>query len=156
MPNYAKTMMYKLINYDCPELLYIGSTTNFIKRKQRHKGESKKSNVKVYRTIRENGGWESWSMIKISDFPCTSNIEARMEEDRLMCEMKSNLNSIKAYRSPEQKIEQNKQHYQDNKEDIKEHRTEKILCECGCTIRRGDISAHKKTIKHQKLLALAQ
>jgi len=37
MPDYAKTIIYKLINYDYPDLVYVGSTTNFTKRKQGHK-----------------------------------------------------------------------------------------------------------------------
>ena len=37
MPDYTKTTIYKLINYDYPELVYVGSTTNFTKRKQCHK-----------------------------------------------------------------------------------------------------------------------
>ena len=178
MNKYEKTIMYKLVNYDCPELLYVGSTINFIKRKSTHKACSKTSNAKIYRTIRENGGWESWVMVKISDFPCKSNTEARMEEDRLMIEMKSNLNMVKAYTSPEQRIEQkrdsykkfcennkeymkeyDKQYYQSNKEHIKEQKkqysSKKTTCECGCSIANGTVARHKKTIKHQKLLALA-
>ena len=69
MPDYAKTIIYKLINYDYPDLVYVGSTTNFTKRKQKHKEsclneKSKKHNLKVYTNIRENDGWENWSMIK--------------------------------------------------------------------------------------------
>ena len=37
MPNYQNTIIYKLINYDCPEHVYVGSTTNWVKRKQHHK-----------------------------------------------------------------------------------------------------------------------
>ena len=53
MPDYAKTIIYKLINYDCPDLVYVGSTTNFTKRKQHHKQRclninDKKHNLKVY------------------------------------------------------------------------------------------------------------
>ena len=173
MNKYEKTIMYKLVNYDCPELLYVGSTINFIKRKSTHKACSKTSNAKIYRTIRENGGWESWVMVKISDFPCKSNTEARMEEDRLMIEMKSNLNMVKAYTSPEQRIEQKrvsdkkfrennkeslkeyyKQYCENNREQLAKYKSEKILCECDCTIRRGDIARHKKTIKHQKAITL--
>ena len=33
MPDYAKTVIYKLINYDYPDLVYVGSTTKFTKRK---------------------------------------------------------------------------------------------------------------------------
>ena len=33
------------------------------------------------------------------------------------------------------------------------HKTqEDIVCECGCSIRRSDISKHKKTKKHIKLM----
>jgi predicted GIY-YIG superfamily endonuclease len=61
MPDYTKTIIYKLINYDYPELVYVGSTTNFTKRKQQHKQlchneKSKKHNFNVYTNIRENDG----------------------------------------------------------------------------------------------------
>jgi predicted GIY-YIG superfamily endonuclease len=67
---YSKTIIYKLINYDYPELVYVGSTTNFTKRQQHHKDavyntNSRKYNYKIYTTIRENCNWESWIMIKI-------------------------------------------------------------------------------------------
>jgi len=70
MTDYSKTIIYKLINYDYPELVYVGSTTNFIKRKQNHKKNSclnsniKQTNLKLYQVIRNNGGWENWNMIK--------------------------------------------------------------------------------------------
>jgi hypothetical protein len=37
MPDYAKTIIYKLVNYDYPELVYVGSTTKFTNRKRHHK-----------------------------------------------------------------------------------------------------------------------
>jgi len=37
-------------------------------------------------------------------------------------------------------------------QEIKDYYKEKIMCECGCSIRRGDISKHNKTKKHYKLL----
>jgi len=102
MPNYANTIIYKLINYDCPDLLYVGSTTNFIKRKQQHKQTCKTGNTKLYKSIREHGDWDSWVMVKISDYPCTSIAEARMEEDRVMIELKANLNMVRAYTTKQQ------------------------------------------------------
>ena len=68
MPDYSKTIIYKLINYDYPELVYVGSTTNFTKRKQQHKSRclnsnEKNYNLKVYVSIREYGVWENWNMI---------------------------------------------------------------------------------------------
>jgi hypothetical protein len=52
----------------------------------------------------------------------------------------------------EQKIEYNKIYHNNNKERAKEHYIQRITCECGCIINRGDISKHKKTQKHIKLL----
>ena len=89
MPDYSKTIIYKLINYDYPELLYVGSTTNFTKRKQDHKKKSclnsniQQTNLKVYQIKRKNGGWENWNMIKICDYPCINKREAEKEEDNI-------------------------------------------------------------------------
>jgi hypothetical protein len=52
----------------------------------------------------------------------------------------------------EQILEHKKHYYQQNKEQIKTQHKEKITCECGCIIARGDISKHKKTMKHIKLM----
>ena len=104
MPDYAKTIIYKLINYDYPELVYVGSTTNFTKRKQCHKvsclnEKSKNHNLKVYANIRDYDGWENWNMIKICDYPCNNKREAELEEDRYMMELKANMNMKRASRT---------------------------------------------------------
>jgi hypothetical protein len=114
MPDYAKTIIYKLINYDYPELVYVGSTTNFTKRKQNHKqiclnSNNKKYNLKVYKMIRENDGWENWNMIKICDYPCNNKREADLEEDKYMTELKANMNVIRASRTQKQYNENNKE-----------------------------------------------
>ena len=51
MPNYDKTIIYKIVNYDFPHLVYVGSTTNFTKRKQHHKEGC--SNLTNKNTIRK-------------------------------------------------------------------------------------------------------
>lgn len=45
----------------------------------------------------------------------------------------------------------NKERYTRDKEKINEKNKEKIMCECGTTIRKGDISTHRKTNKHFSL-----
>jgi hypothetical protein len=133
MPDYTKTIIYKLINYDFPELVYVGSTTNFTKRKYQHKSNvsnvnNPKYNLKLYVSIRENGNWESWEMIKLCDYPCNNRREAEQEEDRHMMELKANLNMYRAFRTQKQyqqdnkeKIhKQKKQYNEDNKDKIKE------------------------------------
>ena len=63
-------IIYKIVCDDLPEFIYVGSTSDWIKRKRQHSQhykneDSKEYNYKVYRTIRENGGWENWRMIQI-------------------------------------------------------------------------------------------
>ena len=130
MPDYAKTIIYKLINYDYPDLVYVGSTTNFTKRKQHHKEgvyntDCKKHNIKVYNTIRECGGWDNWNMIKICDFSCNDRREAEQEEDKYMLLLKSTLHMRRPFHTPETKKE-----YIDSRKDVKKEydkirRTEK-------------------------------
>jgi hypothetical protein len=52
-----------------------------------------------------------------------------------------------------QLIEQQKEYNAVNKERIQERNKIKIHCDCGSIIRRGDISAHKKSKKHQNYLS---
>jgi ribosomal 30S subunit maturation factor RimM len=137
MPDYTKTIIYKLINYDYPELVYVGSTTNFTKRKQCHKvsclnEKSKNHNLKVYANIRDYDGWENWNMIKICDYPCNNKREAELKEDEYMTELKASLNMIRASRTQQQyykdnkgKIQERMKEYQEtNKEKLKEYNKE--------------------------------
>ena len=52
----------------------------------------------------------------------------------------------------EEIIERVQDYYQNNKEEILEYKKEKIICECGCSISRSNIQAHRKTQKHLNLL----
>ena len=140
--DYSKTIMYKIVCKDLNiENIYVGSTTNFIKRKQSHKNNcnnenSKKYNFKIYQTIRSNGGWINWTMVEIEKYPCNDSNEARSRE-RFWCEqLDANLNintpiiskqekqeKIKKYREIKKDYlcEQNKQYYENNKEKILEY-----------------------------------
>jgi predicted GIY-YIG superfamily endonuclease len=63
--DFSRTIIYKIC---CNDLkitdVYVGFTTNFNQRKYAHKRcckyESQKNyNLKLYQTIRANGGWEN-------------------------------------------------------------------------------------------------
>jgi hypothetical protein len=112
--NYSSTIIYKLVhNEDLNnDNIYIGSTTNFIKRKCKHKYCCNTENDKSYKQtkyqyIRDNGGWDNWCMIEIEKYPCNDNNEARAREEYWRFNLKSNLNSFKAYVAPED-IKENK------------------------------------------------
>jgi hypothetical protein len=165
MPDYSKTIIYKLINYDYPELVYVGSTTNFTKRKQQHKAtcfnsNGKRYNLKVYVSIREKGGWESWNIIKICDYPCKNKREAEQEEDKYMMELKANMNTNRASRTDKQYREDNKdkikqylqQYYEENKNQISKNQKEKVICSCGYDVNKYGLKRHQTTKKHIDLM----
>jgi len=139
--DYNKTQIYKLIHNDDidNENIYIGSTTNFSKRKNSHKRnhineKSKNYNAKVYTNIRLTGGWSEWSMLLVENFPCIGKREADVRERYWIDYYKSQLNMIIPSRSW-------KERYNENKEKIikyqKDYRNEnkKILIEKDKTYR---------------------
>jgi hypothetical protein len=96
--DYSKTVIYKIV---CDDLNvtdnYVGSTTDFRKRKSTHKSicnnpNSKDYNRKIYQTIRDNGGWDNWTMIEIEKYPCTDNNEALARERYWVEKLNSSLN----------------------------------------------------------------
>ena len=126
--DYTKNVIYKIQHNDDDTLLYVGHTTNFIKRKSMHKYNCGTNSSPVYKMIRENGGWECFTMIVIQNFPCESKIEACIEEDRTMREMKASMNGRRAYVSSEEKTEYQKGYMKEynerNKEQIRESKKE--------------------------------
>ena len=88
--NYNNTIIYKLVSTDVDiKECYIGHTTNFIKRKCAHKtscnndnNENNKSyNFNVYQFIRQNGGWDNWTMILIEKYvKCNDRNDAGKRE----------------------------------------------------------------------------
>lgn len=117
--DYSKCMMYKIICKDSSITeCYVGNTTNFIKRKAQHKYSSKTSNSKFYQLVRSNGGFDNWTMVFIENYPCSNTLEARMRENELYIQLCASLNSNRPYRTNEQKLERNRQHYSENCEKI--------------------------------------
>jgi len=126
--DYSKTIIYKLVKNDDyeNENVYVGSTTDFVKRKNCHKSKccnenNKLYNLKVYQNIRENGGWENWKMIELEKFPCNDNNEAHAREEYWRCEFNAKLNTIRAFTTKEQKIKEMKQYYTENADKMKEY-----------------------------------
>jgi hypothetical protein len=84
--DYTQTVIYKIICNDLTiKQTYVGHTTDFTSRKNSHKSkclkpDNKKYHLKVYQTIRDNGGWENWNMIQIELYPCENIHEAILRE----------------------------------------------------------------------------
>jgi predicted GIY-YIG superfamily endonuclease len=117
--NYQKSVIYKIEHIEKPEILYIGSTTDFIKRKYQHKDscnnqKRKNHNINLYLMIRENGGWDSFKIMIIKEYPCNSKIELLIEEDKQIKELKASMNKNKAHSTEEDKKNQKKDHNEKN------------------------------------------
>ena len=84
--DYSNTIFYKIYCKDeSINELYIGHTTNFVQRKHAHKNSCNNEKspcypLKVYKTIRENGGWNNWTMDIIAFHNCKDSYEARKTE----------------------------------------------------------------------------
>ena len=98
MPDYSKTSIYKLCCLD-PNItnLYIGSTCNFTRRKNQHKSrcnnvKDKAYNFYLYKFIRDNGGWDNWTMVEIDKISCTTKREKEKIEYEYIQKFKSDLN----------------------------------------------------------------
>jgi len=127
--DYSKTIIYKIIKNDDfnNENIYVGSTTDFIRRKSRHKSNcnnenSEGHNLKVYKRIRENGGWSEWGMIEIEKYPCNNKREAEARERYWYEFYNAKLNSMMMFITPEEKKEKQKQYELDNADKIKQYR----------------------------------
>ena len=129
--DYSKTIIYKLIKNDDyeNENVYVGSTTDFIRRKSSHtfnccNENSKRYNFKVYQIIRENGGWSEWNMIEIEKFPCEDKREAEAREEWWRCEFNANLNTNRAFITAEQLKQHHKQYKTKHADKIKQFQKE--------------------------------
>ena len=144
--DYSETIIYKLVCKDSSiKEIYIGHTTNFVQRKNSHKisccnVESVNHNRYVYKFIRNNGGWENWSMIQIQVCNLKNKREAESREHFWIEELAATLNSNKPFamckENPqkykhdwyEEKkdyiLEKAKEHYESNKEQKIEYQTQ--------------------------------
>jgi hypothetical protein len=124
MPDYSKTIIYVIKCKDeNVEDEYVGSTTNFSRRKREHKNDCNNKNSKNYQFIRANGGWDNFDMILLEEFPCNNRTEGRCREEEVKVERKAQLNMVKAFRAQEQKKEYAKEYnkiwFDENKENRK-------------------------------------
>jgi len=120
--DYSKTIIYKLCCNDTGVTqIYVGSTTDWTRRKSNHKricnNETHKYyNFKNYQFIRANGGWDNWKMIQIEAYPCNNKREAEARERYWYEILGAQLNSQCPFITPEEKKECQKKYDLKNKE----------------------------------------
>ena len=129
--DYSKTIIYKIVCNDLSiKECYVGHTINMTKRKCCHKStcnneKDKAHNLKIYQIIRENGGWDNWSMLLVEKFPCKDKYEACKREREVYEELEAKMNTFRPYRTQEELKqyyeEYNKQYREEHKEELKKY-----------------------------------
>jgi len=94
--------------------VYVGHTKNYSLRHSKHTDEfndnpkSKVFNYSLYKTIRENGGWDNWIMRPIEIIDCENRDGAAFREQHWMDIKKTDLNQINAIDKNDIRRERNK------------------------------------------------
>lgn len=161
--DYSKTIIYKIV---CNDLaitdLYVGSTTDFTRRKSEHRRAcnnigNKGYNLKIYKTIRDNGYWENWSIFQIEEYNCANGKEAKARERHWFEQLNANLNIRYPARSQREYDFMHKDkktaYIRENKDKIKERDSQPYTCECGSVVRIAEKARHFKSKKHQEFIA---
>ena len=150
--------------------VYVGSTMDYKHRLKCHRAvvnnpNCKGYNLKLYKTIRDNGG--EWEMSIYKENLSMTKEELRIYEDEIVLLLGATLNDKKAHRSVEDGKEWSKNWREVNKEElvikhkeykiknkdiIREKALKKITCECGCVVCANSIARHRKLNKHLTLM----
>jgi predicted GIY-YIG superfamily endonuclease len=164
MIDYSKTIMYKIVSKDLDNnYIYVGSTTDFAKRKSAHKSNCINENdshykIKVYEMIRENGGWNEFEMIEIEKYPCNDSNKSSARERYWKEHFNANMNTnipgllnelgIQEYHKQPHILEYNKKYYINNIEKM----NKKFNCVCDGKYTHSNRARHFKSQTHQNYL----
>jgi hypothetical protein len=128
--DYSKCLIYKLCcNNTSIKDEYYGHTTDKIRRKKEHKTTCNSQNAKnynccVYQFIRNNGGWDNWSMIVVEEYPCENVNQAKFRERYWIETQQATLNQVIPMRTKEEIIEYKKQYREEHKEEMLEYKNQ--------------------------------
>jgi chromosome segregation ATPase len=138
---------------------YIGSTEKFNIRKLGHRYSSNniQYNSKLYKTIREYGGWNNWSMKIMSKYYCKNKFEKLQIEQKYIDIFKPTMNSHRAHSNNIYNVELNKKldiELLDYKNKLVEYdnyinKFTNLICEyCNKTYaNKSTLSTHQKSTK---------
>jgi hypothetical protein len=166
--NYQNALIYKIV---CKDLdmkeCYVGSTTDFRKRKAQHKSSCNTEERNLYNFIRGNGGWDNWDMVLIEKYPCDDRLELLKRERYWIEELSASLNKLRPILTTYETLNYNKIYYETNKDEIKNQQKEyyyknkdkinkvskeKYNCPCGGKHTRHNSKRHFKSKRHQEYI----
>ena len=169
MPNYSKSVIYKIYDNTNGDT-YYGSTCNELRyRMYWHKHTD--NNCKSKSIILN----DDYSYSVVEEFPCETKLELHTRE-RWWIENNKCINKCvptrtkKEYREfhIDKVLERDRTYYNDNKKDISLYKVEyyknnkeriltrllvKSICECGTEMRTDNLFRHRKSAKHIKLMS---
>lgn len=133
---------------------YIGSYNKQEDRLGHHKSDCNNPNsllydIKLYKTIRENGGWDKWNMIKIDSQECKNIKQAKIKEQYFIDIFESDLNMIRAYNSPELKKELDRKKSKKRREENPYLFKTTNKCACGGNYTYQNKSRHINSKQHK-------
>ena len=117
--NYSDCIIYK-ITCQNPDIknIYVGHMFNLHKRSLDHKSKcnnpnSKEYNSKLYTTIRDNGGFNNWTIEIVENYVDCSSVDDARSRERYWCkELQANLNKNRPIISDDEIKEYNKEYQQ--------------------------------------------
>ena len=94
---YKNFVIYKIYPINDETNIYIGSTTNFSRRKSQHKKNTTNKRIKRYYTplyqfIRALGGFDNFKMEILEKYPCNNKQEGLTKERELIELYGANIN----------------------------------------------------------------
>ena len=175
--NYQDGKIYQIVDLETDEC-YIGCTCEptLARRLAKHVGNFKgyknnKDNFMTSFKILENNNYD---IQLIENFPCDSrdelharegywirktdcvnrNISGRTHKEWIIDNKDKIRERQKKYnRINKQHIsEKSKTYRENNVEQIRKRKSEVVDCECGSSVRKNDLSRHKKSIKHKNFI----
>ncbi len=135
---------YKIVCRDSSiNKVYVGKTKDFKSRMMNHKFKSVISDIKLYQTIREHGGWENWEMVLYHKCICDEQSSTYIEVS-IIKQFQDKGFQILNCQIP---VDYPNQEY--NKKKCREHYAIKKQCACGWFGSKMDWSHHMKSKRHR-------
>ena len=133
MSNYENGCIYIIKSKD--ETIsdsYIGSTTNFERRKYQHKHNINlytcvKHKYKLYQFIREHGGWDNFTMSILCHHSCECKHELMLKEKEFVLNLMPTLNSQVPLRTRQEWVSDNREYINKKSNDYYHNNKDKCL-----------------------------
>tara|TARA_R110002074_G_C12016387_1_gene615983 strand:- start:34 stop:477 length:444 start_codon:yes stop_codon:yes gene_type:complete len=142
--------VYK-ISFEDNDNFYIGSTTDFVRRKREHisRGNNDLYNTKLYSFLKDNTIFKMDILFNCDSMTVDERHKLENEQIEILKPTLNFMNNNKEYKLKKRK------EYRSNFYKSQDKRSEVSTCDCGSTYKSYKKSRHIKTKKHQNYLKLS-